>query len=127
MLSMLLMIRRLAAALRVALREENFGQILGAASALVIVGTVTFTLGANWSVADGFYVAVATLTTSSVLNPELTITDPWLEIFTAAYVLVGIGILVEVARRLGMGFIQAREEAKRAKATGKAEGAGRSG
>jgi hypothetical protein len=33
-----------------------------------------------------------------------------LKIFTAAYVLVGIGILVEVARRLGMGFIAARAE-----------------
>jgi hypothetical protein len=53
---------------------------------------------------------VATLTTSSILDPELTVTDPWLKIFTAGYVLVGIGILVEVARRLGMGFITARAE-----------------
>jgi len=30
-------------------------------------------------------------------------------------VLVGIGILVEVARRLGMGFIAAREEMRAAK------------
>ena len=43
-------------------------------------------------------------------RPELTITDPWLKIFTAGYVLVGIGILVEIARRLGMGFITARAE-----------------
>jgi hypothetical protein len=33
-----------------------------------------------------------------------------LEIFTAAYGLVGIGILVELARRLGMAFIAARAE-----------------
>jgi hypothetical protein len=57
---------------------------------------------------DGFYVAVATLTTSSILDPKLTITDPWLKVFTAFYVLAGIGILVEIARRLGMGFIAAR-------------------
>jgi hypothetical protein len=38
------------------------------------------------------------------------VTDPWLKLFAAAYVLVGIGILVEVARRLGMGFIAARAE-----------------
>lgn len=81
-----------------------------------MIGTLTFTFGADWSVVDAFYVAVATLTTSSVLNPDLTITDPWLEIFTAAYVLVGIGILVEVARRIGMGFIAAREELREAKA-----------
>ena len=96
------MLRRLVAALRVALREEDFARILGAALVLIAIGTTTFALGADWSVADSFYVAVATLTTSSILNPELTITDPWLEIFTAAYVLVGIGILVEAARRIGM-------------------------
>jgi hypothetical protein len=116
MLSALLMLRRLATALRYALGEEDFARILGAALALILIGTITFTLGADWSVVDGFYVAVATLTTSSVLDPKLTIADPWLKIFTAGYVLVGIGILVEVARRLGMGFIAARAEVQAAKA-----------
>jgi SNF family Na+-dependent transporter len=46
MLSALLMLRRLATALRFALRED-FGRILAAALALVAVGTVTFTLGAG--------------------------------------------------------------------------------
>ena len=121
MLSALLMFARLTAALRVALREEDFARILGAALLLIVVGTITFALGANWSLVDGFYVAVATLTTSSILDPKLTITDPWLKIFTAAYVLVGIGILVEVARRLGMGFIAARAELGEAEAAAKAE------
>ena len=49
---------------------------------------------------------------SALLDPDLTITDPWLKLFTAGYVLVGIGILVEIARRLGMGFITARESVK---------------
>jgi hypothetical protein len=94
MISALLIMRRLAAALRVALR-----------------------VGGGWSLVDGLYVAVATLTTSSILDPELTITDPWLKLFTAGYVLVGIGILVEIARRLGMGFIAARAEVEAAKAS----------
>jgi hypothetical protein len=121
MLSALLMMRRLAAALRVALREEDFGRILSAALLLIIVGTLTFALGADWSVVDGLYVAVATLTTSSVLDPKLTITDPWPKLFTAGYVLVGIGILVEIARRLGKGFIVARAEVREAKAAAQAE------
>jgi hypothetical protein len=121
MLSALLMLRRLAAALGVALREEDFARILAAALVLVVIGTITFTLAAGWSVVDGFYVAVATLTTSSILDPKLTITDPWLKIFTAANVLLGIGILVEVARRLGMGFIAARAELERAEAAKKGE------
>jgi hypothetical protein len=112
------MLRRLAAALRVALRDEDFGQVLSAGLALIITGTLAYSLGAGWSVVDGLYVAVATLTTSSILDPDLTITDPWLKVFTAGYVLVGIGILVEVARRLGMGFITARAEVDKAKGAG---------
>jgi uncharacterized membrane protein YkgB len=115
-LSALMMFQRLVYALRYALREEDFARILSAAVVLIIVGTLAYTFGGDWSVVDGFYVAVATLTTSSILDPDLTIDDPWLKIFTAFYVLVGIGILVEVVRRLGMGFIVAREEIEAEKA-----------
>jgi energy-converting hydrogenase Eha subunit G len=45
-----------------------------------------------------------------------------LKTFTAFYVLVGIGILVEVGRRLGMGFIAAQEEMREAKAAKKEHG-----
>jgi hypothetical protein len=114
------MLRRFLGALRVALRDQEFGRILVAAFTLVFVGTIAYTLGEDWSVVDGFYVAVATLTTSSVLDPKLTVTEPWLKIFTSLYVLVGIGILVEVARRLGMGFIAFRQEEAARKAEAKA-------
>ena len=104
------MLRRLANALRVALRAEDFGRVLSAGGLLIVVGTLTYAIGNGWNVVDALYVAVATLTTSSVLDPELVITDRWLKLFGAAYVLVGIGILVEIARRLRMGFIAARAE-----------------
>jgi uncharacterized membrane protein YkgB len=123
MISAILMLRRLVGALRIALREEDFARILGAGLALIIIGTLAYSLGSDWSIVDGLYVAVATLTTSSILDPELTITDPWLKVFTAGYVLVGIGILVEVARRLGMGFITARAEVEKSKAATKLEAA----
>jgi hypothetical protein len=57
------------------------------------------------------------LTASSIADPKLVLTDPWLKVFTAFYVLTGIGILVEVARRLGFAFIAVREEEKRDHAT----------
>jgi hypothetical protein len=57
---------------------------------LIIIGTLAYSRGSDWSIVDGLYIAVATLTTSSILDPELTITDPWLKVFTAGYVLVGI-------------------------------------
>jgi hypothetical protein len=124
MVSALLMVARLAAALRVALREEDFGRVLSAGLFLIITGTLAYSLGAGWSIVDGLYVAVARLTTSSILDPELTVTDhPWLKLFTAGYVLVGIAILVEVARRLGMGFIIARAEVEKSKAAAKVEAA----
>ena len=126
MISAIVMLRRLVGALRIALREEDFARILGAGLPLIIIGTLAYSLGSDWSIVDGLYVAVATLTTSSILDPELTITDPWLKVFTAGCVLVGIGILVEVARRLGMGFIAARAEVEKSKAAAKlkADGAG---
>ena len=121
MISAILMLRRLAGALRIALREEDFGRIMSAGLAMVVIGTLAYSLGEGWSIVDGLYVAVATLTTSSVLDPNLTITDPWLKVFTAGYVLVGIGILVEIARRLGIAFIVARAEVAGAKAAAESE------
>jgi hypothetical protein len=90
----------------------------GSRISTVAIGTLSYSLGNNWSIVDGLCVAVATLTTSSILDRELTITDPWLKVFTAGYVLVGIGILVELARRLGMGFMTARAELEDAKKSG---------
>ena len=53
MISAILMLRRLVGALRISLREEDFARILGAGLALIIIGTVAYTLGEGWSVADG--------------------------------------------------------------------------
>ena len=110
MLSVVSMLRRMFGAMKYAAKEENFGAVAGAAIVLILVGTVTYSLGEGWSVVDGFYFAVCTLTTSSIANPDLTLTHDALEIFTAFYVLTGIGILVELARRLGVGYVRQREE-----------------
>jgi hypothetical protein len=65
---------------------------------------------------DGFYFAVATLTTSSIADPDLAITGMPIKIFTVFYILVGIGILVELARQLGFAYVEVRREEKAAKA-----------
>jgi hypothetical protein len=110
MLSVARMFQRFLAAIRYAAKEESFAAVFGAGIALVIIGTVTYSLGDGWNVADGFYFAVCTLTTSSIADPNLTLTSEALKVFTAFYVLTGIGILVEVARQLGVGFIKMRTE-----------------
>ena len=65
---------------------------------------------------DSFDFAVATLTTSSIADPKLTITGAPVKIFTVFYILVGIGILVELARQLGFAYVQVRREEKEARA-----------
>ena len=110
MVTVVRMLRRFAEAAKHAAEEETFAAVIGAAIALVIVGTCAYSLGEGWNVVDGFYFAVCTLTTSSIADPNLTLTSEALKIFTAFYVLTGIGILVELARQLGVGFVKAREE-----------------
>ena len=104
------MLRRFVGAIRYAAKEESFAAVVGAAVILVLAGTVAYSLGEGWNVVDGFYFAVCTLTTSSIADPNLVLTHEVLKIFTALYVLTGIGILVEVARQLGVGFVKLRQE-----------------
>jgi hypothetical protein len=41
--------------------------------------------------------------------------DGWLKVFTVLYQLIGIGILVELLRRLGIAFITVRAQERAAK------------
>ncbi len=91
---------------RYALREEDFGPVLGAGGALVAVGTVTYSVVNGWSLVDSLYFAVATLTTSSIAGQVLR--DGWMKLVTVFYILIGIGILVEIVRRLGLAFVEVR-------------------
>ena len=88
---------------------RDFAVVAGAAVTLILVGTVAYSLGEGWNVIDGFYFAVCTLTTSSIADPNLTLTHEALKLFTALYVLTGIGILVELARQIGVGFVKERK------------------
>ena len=110
------MFERFAKALKVAVRDEGFAQILGTGVLLVVVGTLTYTTSQDWSVVDGFYFAVATLTTSSIADPKLVISGGPIKIFTVFYILVGIGILVELVRQLGFACVEVRRAEKAAKA-----------
>jgi hypothetical protein len=96
----------------VAVQDEGFVQILGAAVLLVVIGTVTYTTSQDWSLVDGFYFAVATLTTSSIADPHLVITGAPIKIFTVFYILVGIGILVELVRQIGFAYVEVRRAEK---------------
>jgi hypothetical protein len=109
-ISAVIMWRRLVRAMRYALREEDFGPVLGAGGFLIAVGTITYSVGNGWNVVDALDFAVATLTTASIADPDLVLQDGWLKLFTIFYVLIGIGILVEVVRRFGTAFVEIRRE-----------------
>ena len=89
MFSALLMFKRVAEAFRYAMREEGFGPALGAGVTVLALGTLT----------------AATLTTTGVSDPDLVLQDGWVKIFTVLLQLIGIGILVEILRRLGTAFV----------------------
>lgn len=112
MISVVRMFQRLRDAIKYAAKEESFAAIFGAGVFLVILGTITYSLAEGWNVVDAFYFAVATLTTSSIADPDLELTSGAIKVFTAFYVLTGIGILVELARQIGIGFVKQREERK---------------
>ena len=61
---------------------------------------------------DALYSSVSTLTTTSVSDPELVLSDGWIKLFTVGYQLLGIGVLVEILRRFGVASVQVRAEEK---------------
>jgi hypothetical protein len=83
MVSALLMLRRVAGALRHAVREEEFLAVFGAGATLVPIGTVSYAVGER------------------------------------LYLLIGIGILVEILRRLGIAFVTVRARERAQKAEGR--------
>lgn len=100
------MLRRLRRALQYAVREEQFLPVLYAGGLLVALGTFAYSVGEGWQVVDAFYFAIATLTTSSVSDPDLVLDSAGMKLFTVFYTLTGIGVLVEIARRIGFAFVE---------------------
>jgi hypothetical protein len=113
MLSALLMLQRVVKAFRYAVREEDLLDVFGAGMVFVVAGTLAYALGSGWNVVDALYFAVATLPTTSVADPDLVLEDGWLKVFTVLYQLIGIGILVEILRRLGIAFVAVRQAERR--------------
>ena len=84
--------------------REEFLKIFGAGVLLVIIGTLSFAL------VDSFYFTVSTLTTTSVADPDLVLDHRWVKVFAVLFQLIGIGVLVEILRRLGMSFVEVRKQ-----------------
>ncbi len=112
------MLHRVRRALRFAVREDDFLDVLSAGVLLIMIGTILYALGEGWNVVDALYFAVATLSTTNASDPDLVLDHSWMKIFTICYLLIGIGILVEILRRLGFAFVTVRAEEREEKAAG---------
>ena len=110
MIGVAVALRRLVTAIRYAARDQGFRVLFGSAVSLIALGTAAYSVSEGWGVLDSFYFAVCTLTTSNVSDPRLVLTNEPIRVFTAFYVLIGIGILVETVRQIGMGYVKSRAE-----------------
>lgn len=77
---------------------------LGAAVALLFTGTVFYMLIEKWSFVDAFYFSVTTLTTVGFGQPAPT-TDVG-KIFTAFFVLSGVGMFLAVINAIGIAAVK---------------------
>jgi hypothetical protein len=77
--------------LRALARNPSGRALIVSAVGIVAVGTVAYSLLEHWSVVDAFYFSVVTLAT--VGYGDLHPTTAASKLFTAAYIIVGIGIL----------------------------------
>ncbi|MGO9752647.1 MAG: ion channel [Solirubrobacteraceae bacterium] len=84
--------------------------VFASAISLIALGTIVYSASEGWSVFDSFYFAVCTLTTSNVSDPRLVLTNEPIRVFTAFYVLIGLGVLVETARQIGTWYVKTRSE-----------------
>lgn len=98
----------------------DFRATTSAAILLIIIGTLTYSLSQHWSLIDGLYFSIATLTTTNVSDPNLVITGAWIKLFTVLYIVIGIGILLRFIQLIGQGYItahKARTETRRRKSS----------
>jgi hypothetical protein len=110
MLSALLMFRRVARAWRYAVRRRISSTCSAPAWRWSWSGLWSTRSTRAGTSSTAVYFAVSTLTTTRVSDPDLMLDQGWVKIFTVLYQLIGIGILVEILRRLGAGFVVAQAE-----------------
>ncbi|MGZ4233596.1 MAG: ion channel [Solirubrobacteraceae bacterium] len=76
----------------------------------MLLGTAVYSIHEGWNVVDAFYFAVCTLTTSSIADPNLMLRGGAIKMFTSFYILIGIGVLVELVRQIGFGYVAIRSD-----------------
>ncbi len=76
-------------------------------AALIGFGTWAFRLLEDWSWAESFYFSVATLTT--VGYGDIHPTTDSSRIFTAVYILIGVGVVITALTSIGSKYLSTQE------------------
>jgi len=74
---------------------------------LIGIGTWVFHIIEEWTWAESFYFSVATLTT--VGYGDIHPTTDGSRIFTAIYILIGVGIVIAALSRIGSQYLTSQE------------------
>jgi voltage-gated potassium channel len=99
MISFLLITWNLMLSVVSGLREPRFRRLLFTTSVLILSGTIAMNRIEGWALVDAFYFSVIALSTVGFgdFTPETTLG----KLFTAFYVLSGIGVIVAFINALG--------------------------
>jgi voltage-gated potassium channel len=108
MLPLLLAMRALTRAIIAVWRDPETKALPLVAGALVLVGTIFYWQLEDWTVIEALYFSVLTLTT--VGFGDLTPTSEGTQIFTIAYVLIGLGVFVALLTSVAEQFLRQRAE-----------------
>ena len=92
------------------LRDPEFRQICIMAAFILSLGTFFYWRVEHWSLVDSFYFSVVTLATVGFgdLHPSSSAS----KLFTAAYIIVGVGILVAFYSRLAFRILSERNRGR---------------
>ena len=97
-----------ARAVRRGFQDKEFRGILLLVGVTLLMGTGFYALVEGWTLIDAFYFSVITLTT--VGYGDLSPTTPGSKLFTAFYILMGIGLLFVFIERMAHYLIEIRKE-----------------
>lgn len=96
--------------IRRGLKDDQFRQVFLLVTTILGLGTLFYWRVEHWSLIDSFYFSVVTLAT--VGFGDLSPTSAFSKLFTALYVIVGVGILVAFYSRLALRILADREKGR---------------
>jgi hypothetical protein len=107
MIALVITLVRLIRGVWTGLKDPEFRSLLFMVAILLVTGTLFYSSTEGWSKLDSLYFSLITLTT--VGYGDLAPTAPVAKVFTMAYVVVGIGILLGFVSKVASNVLAERQ------------------